>query len=109
MIRKLRYPTRFEVMIFSLSTHSWRKIDAVPPVFCFTSDPLNFHYSLGVYVNSVIHVIMRGDDLSSHILAFNLRTEKFWVINTPQGALPNDDGLHCIIKTNGCVGILNRD
>ncbi|KAM0046283.1 putative F-box domain-containing protein [Helianthus debilis subsp. tardiflorus] len=32
MIRKLREPTRFEIMIFSMSTRSWRKIDAEPPV-----------------------------------------------------------------------------
>ncbi|KAJ0770206.1 putative F-box domain-containing protein [Helianthus annuus] len=106
MIRKLPYPTRFEIMIFSLSTRSWRKNDAELPVG-FSWDNMFFPYNHSVCVNSVIH-LMFLDGLWSHILAYDLTTEVYSVINIPQGALPDDDGFPCIIKANGCIGIARR-
>ncbi|MFS8003342.1 putative F-box domain-containing protein [Helianthus anomalus] len=106
MIRKLREPTRFEIMIFSLSTRSWRKIDAEPPIG-FSWDDMYFGHNPSVCVNSVIHLVF-PDGLWSHILAFDLTTEVFSVINFPQGALLDDYGLPSIIKTKGCIGIFRR-
>ncbi|KAJ0730533.1 putative F-box associated interaction domain-containing protein [Helianthus annuus] len=106
MIRKLGEPTRYEIMIFSLSTRSWRKIYAEPPIG-FSWDNMYFPYHHSVCVNSVIH-LMFLDGLWSHILAFDLRTEVFSVINFPQGALLYDDDGPCIIKTKGCIGIFRR-
>ncbi|KAJ0730529.1 putative F-box domain-containing protein [Helianthus annuus] len=107
MIRKFHYPTRFEVMIFSLSTCSWRKIDAEFPIG-FSWDHLHF-YSKSVCVNSVIHLLCQ-DNLSLLILAFDLRTEMVSVINVPQVSVPHyDDEEPCIIKTNGRIGVVDRD
>ncbi|KAM0046278.1 putative F-box associated interaction domain-containing protein [Helianthus debilis subsp. tardiflorus] len=106
-IRKLRYPTRFEVMIFSLSTHSWRKIDAEFPIG-FSWDRLHF-YCPNVCVNSAIHLFCRVN-LSLLILAFDLRTAMVSVINVPQVYVPHyDDEEPCIIKTNGRIGVVDRD
>ncbi|KAM0023988.1 putative F-box domain-containing protein [Helianthus debilis subsp. tardiflorus] len=80
MIKKLlKEPTRVQIMTFSLSTYSWRVIDAEPPVG-FSWD--TFYYESSVCVNSVVHIML----LSSYdILAFDLRTDKFSIISTPQG------------------------
>ncbi|KAJ0770210.1 putative F-box domain-containing protein [Helianthus annuus] len=75
MIRELREPSRFEIIILSLSTRSWRKIDAEPPIG-FSWDNMSFLYNRRVCLNGVIH-LMFLDGLWPHILAFDLRTEVF--------------------------------
>ncbi|KAJ0770212.1 putative F-box domain-containing protein [Helianthus annuus] len=105
MIRQLRNPTTYEIRIFSMSTYSWRKIDAEPPVG-FSWDRLGVYINISVCVNSVIHLMCRGD-LSFPILAFDLRTEMFSVINTPQVSTPDEDP--CIIKINGCISVVFFD
>ncbi|KAM0011442.1 putative F-box domain-containing protein [Helianthus debilis subsp. tardiflorus] len=88
-----------------LNGYSWRKIDVEPPVG-FTWDDLLFHKS-SVCVNSVVHVMVRPSSFA--ILAFNLRTEKFSVINLPyehHDTLANDPRL---IKISGCIGVVSHD
>ncbi|KAM0024045.1 putative F-box domain-containing protein [Helianthus debilis subsp. tardiflorus] len=105
MIRKLFKSTAVELMVFSMSSYSWRKIDVEPPVG-FTWDDLLFHKS-SVCVNSVVHVMVRPSSFA--ILAFNLRTEKFSVINLPyehHDTLANDPRL---IKISGCIGVVSHD
>ncbi|KAJ0615672.1 putative F-box associated interaction domain-containing protein [Helianthus annuus] len=105
MIRNLFNPTAVELMVFSMSSYSWRKIDVEPPVG-FTWNDLLFHKS-SVCVNSVVHLMVRPSSFA--ILAFNLRTEKFSVINLPyehHDTLANDPRL---IKISGCIGVVSRD
>ncbi|KAJ0786488.1 putative F-box associated interaction domain-containing protein [Helianthus annuus] len=105
MIRKLFKSTAVELMVFSMSSYSWRKIDVEPPVG-FTWDDLLFHKS-SVCVNSVVHLMVRPSSFA--ILAFNLRTEKFSVINLPyehHDTLANDPRL---IKISGCIGVVSHD
>ncbi|KAJ0805621.1 putative F-box domain-containing protein [Helianthus annuus] len=88
-----------------LNGYSWRKIDVEPPVG-FTWDDLLFHKS-SVCVNSVVHLMVRPSSFA--ILAFNLRTEKFSVINLPyehHDTLANDPRL---IKISGCIGVVSHD
>ncbi|MFS7913437.1 putative F-box domain-containing protein [Helianthus anomalus] len=104
MIRNLFNPTAVELMVFSMSSYSWRKIDVEPPVG-FTWDDLHFHNNRSVCVNSVVHLMYS----SFAILAFNLRTEKFSVINLPyehHDMLANDPRL---IKISGCIGVVSHD
>ncbi|KAJ0770204.1 putative F-box domain-containing protein [Helianthus annuus] len=103
MIRQFPKPARFEIRIFSMSTRSWRKIDAEPPI----AFSISYGYICSVCVNSVIHLKFL-DGLWCHILTFDLRTEVFSVINSPQGAPPYDGCFPHIIKANGCVGIAWR-
>ncbi|KAM0024027.1 putative F-box domain-containing protein [Helianthus debilis subsp. tardiflorus] len=111
MIRDLSQPSR-EIMIFSMSTYSWRKIHAQPPVG-FSWDRLRFNTYQNVCVNSVVHLMLTESE-SFDILAFDLRTEKFSIITTPQGVMPEiyhvalqDDPY--IIKVNGCIGVVCYD
>ncbi|KAJ0940215.1 putative F-box domain-containing protein [Helianthus annuus] len=114
MIRKLLQPPTLEFMIFSMSTYSWRKIDVEPPI------GFSLIIRTSVCVNSVIHMMpFRSVD----ILGFDLRTEKFTIINTPQGVKPHKSSseytIHRqtwpisnkprIIKVSGCVAVACHD
>ncbi|KAI8558822.1 hypothetical protein RHMOL_Rhmol04G0126200 [Rhododendron molle] len=70
--------------IFTLGTHSWRKIDAVPPSPYF---PFGFG---GICVNGVIYWRSTSTKPSSTIdkeviVAFDLKEERFRVIPLPDG------------------------
>ncbi|KAJ0612976.1 putative F-box domain-containing protein [Helianthus annuus] len=118
MIRQLHEPTKFEVMVFSLTNYSWRKIDAEPPVgFGFTFERLPYEIHSSVCVNSVIHLVPSE---SFDILMFDLRTEKFSMIGPPRGVVPHQPSMvytwkgwtyvksnkPCLIKINGRIGVI---
>ncbi|KAJ0595205.1 putative F-box associated interaction domain-containing protein [Helianthus annuus] len=99
-----------EIIIFSMSSYSWRKIHAEPPLG-FTWDGLWLNFYHNVCVNSVIHIMLA---VSFDILAFDLGTKKFSIITTPQGVLPEDyddtkQNDPYIIKLNGCIGVVCYD
>ncbi|XP_071688522.1 putative F-box protein At4g09190 [Rutidosis leptorrhynchoides] len=108
-----------EIMIFCMSSLSWRKIDANLP-FNVSGN----HWYLGtkhsVCVNSVIYVMIEH---LNQILAFDLRTEdKFLMINLPSDAIIDEkwyskEGMNIVtsdlpflMKINGLLGLicLNR-
>ncbi|KAJ0805559.1 putative F-box domain-containing protein [Helianthus annuus] len=105
-----------EIMIYSMSNYSWRKIIVEPPIG-FTWDLLCYSTERGVCVNSVVHLMLIE---SYDILAFDLRTKKFSIINTPQGVKPHKrhtqytnectiilkSNLPRLIKINGCLGLV---
>ncbi|MFS7913368.1 putative F-box domain-containing protein [Helianthus anomalus] len=103
-----------EIMIYSTLNYSWRKIYLEPPVDFEYWDSLAFEndydfYDIA-YVNSVVHLML----IDTHdILGFDLRTEKFTIINTPQGVKPHefDDYVNVpfMIKVNGCIGVVCHD
>ncbi|KAI3783579.1 hypothetical protein L1987_42663 [Smallanthus sonchifolius] len=66
--------TIIEIMIFSLSSLSWRKIDVDLPV------DIVGDWKHGVCVNSVMHFILPNN-------AFDLITEKFTIISIPVDAI----------------------
>ncbi|KAJ0946711.1 hypothetical protein HanRHA438_Chr01g0006971 [Helianthus annuus] len=89
--------------------YSWRKIYLEPPVG-YDWDSLAFEFEYDFYnnacVNSVVHLML----IDTHdILGFDLRTEKFMIINTPQGVKPHEFDNYVyvpfIIKVNGCIGV----
>ncbi|KAJ0820489.1 putative F-box domain-containing protein [Helianthus annuus] len=108
-----------EIMIYSMSNYSWRKIIVEPPIG-FTCDLLCYSTESGVCVNSVVHLMLIE---SYDILAFDLRTEKFSIIKTPQGVKPHEsntsyfnkgvsfckDNIPRFIKINGCIGVVCHD
>ncbi|KAJ0615598.1 putative F-box associated interaction domain-containing protein [Helianthus annuus] len=108
-----------EVMIYSMSNYSWRKIIVEPPIG-FTWDLLCYSTKCGVCVNSVVHLMLQE---SYDILAFDLRTEKFSIINTPQGVMPHKrltwytnkrktvlkNNVPRFIKINGYLGLVCHD
>ncbi|KAF5818739.1 putative F-box domain-containing protein [Helianthus annuus] len=104
MMRIFFEPTITEIMIFSLSNYSWRKISPIAmdhPVGCLPG-----HLTLtrgSVCVNSVINSTMLSSS-SLNILRFDLRTEKLSIFSTP--IVPRNQ---CILKINGCVGVVCRD
>ncbi|KAJ0952045.1 putative F-box domain-containing protein [Helianthus annuus] len=83
MMRIFFEPTITEIMIFSLSNYSWRKISPIAmdhPVGCLPG-----HLTLtrgSVCVNSVINSTMLSSS-SLNILRFDLRTEKLSIFSTP--------------------------
>ncbi|KAI3716812.1 hypothetical protein L1987_67980 [Smallanthus sonchifolius] len=108
-------PTSVEIMIFSMSSYSWRKIDAELPVGV-EFDSVYHDMKGSVCVNSVIHFLPCGP---YDILAFDLRTDKFSVINTPQGVVPHEpvtmyedsakENTPFIININGLIGVVCHD
>ncbi|KAJ0940143.1 putative F-box domain-containing protein [Helianthus annuus] len=108
-----------EIMIYSMSNYSWRKIIVEPPIG-FTCDLLCYSTESGVCVNSVVHLMLIE---SYDILEFDLRTEKFSIIKTPQGVKPHEsntsyfnkgfsfckDNIPRFIKINGCIGVVCHD
>ncbi|KAF5818729.1 putative F-box domain-containing protein [Helianthus annuus] len=103
-IRKLFKPLAIEIMILSMTNYSWRKIDTEPPAFSWDG----YHTKDGVCVNSVVYLMLESYD----ILAFDFRTEKFSLINTPQDVLARADAVKnnpYIIKINGCLGVCCHD
>ncbi|KAK9072022.1 hypothetical protein SSX86_008454 [Deinandra increscens subsp. villosa] len=112
LITKVLTSHTTEFMIYSLSNHSWRKIDVEPPA------DLSCGLESGVCVNSVVHVMLQ--DLSNDILAFDLKTEKLSRISFPQGVVShelitvyssNGEGFMkqnspFIMKINGCLGVV---
>ncbi|KAM0024036.1 putative F-box domain-containing protein [Helianthus debilis subsp. tardiflorus] len=119
MVRRLLFPPKVDVMIFSITNYSWRKIDSECPV-AFKWCTLYRDVYGSVCVNSVVYVMPRG---SSDILAFDFRTEKFSMIGTPPGFVPREpttryswDGKllyngnkAVLIKINGCIGVVCHD
>ncbi|KAF7145065.1 hypothetical protein RHSIM_Rhsim04G0093700 [Rhododendron simsii] len=78
------YSYCYQYEIFTLGTHSWRKIDVVPP-----SPYFPFGYR-GICVNGVIHWRSTSTKPSSTIdkeviVAFDLKDERFRVIPLPDG------------------------
>ncbi|MFS7913394.1 putative F-box associated interaction domain-containing protein [Helianthus anomalus] len=103
-IRKLFKPPAVEIMILSMTNYSWRKIDTEPPAFRWDG----YNTKDGVCVNSVVYLMLESYD----ILAFDFRTEKFSLINTPQDVLAHADAVKnnpYIIKINGCLGVFCHD
>ncbi|XP_076906943.1 F-box protein At1g30790-like [Bidens hawaiensis] len=111
-------PTRIEIMIFSMLNYTWRTIDVDLP-FDVSGDQWYYGTKHGVCVNSVIHVMLQSQN---EILAFDLRTEKFSIINIPQDAAPNETekryykkGMNTIksnqpvLMKNGFLGVVGRD
>ncbi|KAM0041609.1 putative F-box domain-containing protein [Helianthus debilis subsp. tardiflorus] len=99
-------PTTIVVMIFSMSTYSWRKIEVDLPHGlsarrCFSGT------GGSVCVNSVIHMMLRNP---LEILAFDLTTETFYIVNKHPEAAP-DSILTSIypyarlVKINGLLGL----
>nr|XP_043615643.1 putative F-box protein At4g38870 [Erigeron canadensis] len=107
-----------ELMIFSLSDYSWRKIDVGN--FPVDSENLFFGTKSSVCVNSVIHVMLHSP---MEILAFDLRTEKFEIIKVPNEALVFEtSSLYTrngrktvkfnypgVMKVDGLLGVLSHD
>ncbi|KAJ0615594.1 putative F-box associated interaction domain-containing protein [Helianthus annuus] len=86
MIRTLIEPTRFEIMIFSMSSYSWRKID-VELSIAFNGNPLHhLNESSAACVDSVVYIMLLD---AIDILAFDFRMEKLSTISTPQGVVPH--------------------
>ncbi|KAM0041716.1 putative F-box domain-containing protein [Helianthus debilis subsp. tardiflorus] len=108
-------PKTIEIMIYSMSNLSWRKIDQDLPSDVISEWNIGTKHS--VCVNSVIHLILQN---RNEILAFDLRTEKFSIINLPVDAIRNrtsrdtcKKGLNTIIsnqpflmKINGYLGVM---
>ncbi|KAJ0615648.1 putative F-box domain-containing protein [Helianthus annuus] len=110
IIRK-SYTHIMEIMIYSMLNYSWRKIDVEPPIG-FDWDSLVFEVRgdyINVCVNSVVHLLLLD---TCDILGFDLRTEKFLIINTPQGVIDHKAQSHYypdFIKINGCIGVVCHD
>ncbi|KAK1431317.1 hypothetical protein QVD17_07774 [Tagetes erecta] len=106
---------KVEVMIFSMSNVSWRKINVDLP--CDMVIDWNIGSKHSVCVNSVIHLVLQN---RNEILSFDLRTEKFLLINLPVECVAytvyeryHDKGLNTIIsskpflmKINGFLGFI---
>ncbi|KAI3706115.1 hypothetical protein L1987_76371 [Smallanthus sonchifolius] len=104
-----------EIMIFSMLSLSWRKIDVDLPDVAMRE--WNVGTKHNVCVNSVIHLILQNQN---EILAFDLRTEKFSIINLPIDVIPDATnknycykGLNTIIsnrpflmKISGFLGVM---
>ncbi|MFS7913311.1 putative F-box domain-containing protein [Helianthus anomalus] len=121
MKNSLFKPTTMEIMIFSLSSYSWRTIHLELPDG-FSWDNLKNHDTIkdSVCVNSVVHLAPCGP---YDILAFDLRTEHFSVIRTPQSVAPRKsstvytrngktlikDNHPDIININGFLGVVCHD
>ncbi|KAJ0940208.1 putative F-box domain-containing protein [Helianthus annuus] len=100
-----------EILIYSMSNYSWRKIDVEPPIgFHRGSLVLGFRGDyINVCVNSVVYLLLLD---TCDILGFDLRTEKFLIINTPQGVIDHKVQSHFhpdLIKINGCIGVVCHD
>ncbi|KAK9072079.1 hypothetical protein SSX86_008511 [Deinandra increscens subsp. villosa] len=121
LIRYVLRSSKVEFMIYSLSNHSWRKIDVERPVG-FSWGRLSCHLDGGVCVNSVVHIMLL--DLSYDILALDLKTEKLSIISIPQDVLSREpsrtsccrsceiflkDNKLYIMKINGCLGVVCHD
>ncbi|KAJ0570202.1 putative F-box domain-containing protein [Helianthus annuus] len=112
-------PSAVEILIFSMSSYSWRKVNVELPIDV-ARDHLYFYIKRSVCVDSVIHFMLV---YSFDILAFDLRTEKFSKISPPRDVVPRDmrttytwDGKVFakynhprLIKINGCVGVVCHD
>ncbi|KAF5818740.1 putative F-box associated interaction domain-containing protein [Helianthus annuus] len=104
MMRKFVEPKTTEIMIFSLSNYSWRKISPIAvehPVGCLPS-----HLTLtrgSVCVDSVVHSMMLSSSWLN-ILRFDLRTEKLSIFSTPIV-----HKIQRILKINGRVAVVCRD
>nr|XP_043617572.1 putative F-box protein At3g23960 [Erigeron canadensis] len=82
----IRHPIAIGFMIFSLSTGSWRQIP-VDLEELFPRPHIIRRIKHSVCVNSVMYFMLNA---SYQILAFHLTTEKFSIINLPQGAIPRE-------------------
>ncbi|XP_076886042.1 putative F-box protein At1g32420 [Bidens hawaiensis] len=111
IIRKLYEPCiRVEVMIFSMSDRSWRTIDVDPPLG-FSWDRFSFYSAcvMSVCVNSVVHLLLEDGPYAYDILAFDLVSEKFSIINTPEDVMPYPEDDPYIKDVNGFVGVVCHD
>ncbi|KAF5824179.1 putative F-box domain-containing protein [Helianthus annuus] len=104
-------PTTIEVMIFSISNYSWRKINVDLPVG-MSRARWPYRTRLSVCVNSTIHLMLKSP---LEILAFNLTTEKFSIFNIPPEAATLGMFVYpykrngCFIKINGLLGVAFYD
>lgn len=87
-----------EARIYSLKSNSWRKIP-------------DFHYRIprtrewAVHVNDALHIIVYLDDMDSSILAFDLITEKTYMVPKPDMLVSTRDlKLHAL---GGSLCLLN--
>ncbi|GKB67675.1 putative F-box domain-containing protein, partial [Tanacetum coccineum] len=76
-------PRSVEIMLYELSSFTWRKIDVDLPID-ISNDRWCYGTKHSVCVNSVIYVMLQS---RNEILAFDLRTEMFEIINLPSGAI----------------------
>ncbi|KAM0046284.1 putative F-box domain-containing protein [Helianthus debilis subsp. tardiflorus] len=87
--------------ILSAATHGG------PVTHLFTIDDVSAcHIKKAQHLNDLVLI----GSAKSRAYVVNPSTQVFLVINFPQGALldDDDDGLPCIIKTKGCIGIFRR-
>ncbi|KAK1431326.1 hypothetical protein QVD17_07783 [Tagetes erecta] len=94
-----------EVLIFSMSSYTWRKIDVKFPVDC-----LRCVIKCSVCVDSVIHFMV---DDSFEIIMFDLRTETFSIVRIPDDVVARLRTEFMtsprIVKVKGCVGVVCSD
>ncbi|KAL9994268.1 putative F-box domain-containing protein [Helianthus debilis subsp. tardiflorus] len=102
-----------KIMIFNMSNYSWREIDATSDI----SPTLDFSVSFiksSVCVNGVIYMLLL---MMFNILAFDLRTEKFSIVEVPlcdessylNKIVFSNYELPCLIKINDRVGVVCYD
>ncbi|KAM0041698.1 putative F-box associated interaction domain-containing protein [Helianthus debilis subsp. tardiflorus] len=102
--------TTIEIMIFSFSNYSWRKIEVDLPLGM--SAPRCFSRTgSSVCVKSAIHMMLRNP---LEILAFNLTKETFYIVNKHPEAVPNTILTSIypyakLVKINGLLGVACRD
>nr|GEZ63046.1 hypothetical protein [Tanacetum cinerariifolium] len=77
-------PSSVEIMLYELSSFTWRNIDVDLPFDISDGDRWCYGTKHSVCVNSVIYVMLQS---RNEILAFDLRTEMFEIINLPSGAI----------------------
>ncbi|KAI3783588.1 hypothetical protein L1987_42672 [Smallanthus sonchifolius] len=94
---------KHQIMVFSFSNYSWRKIDVDLPSDCRWYNGIK----RSVCVNSVIHLILQNQ---KEILAFDLRLEKFLIVKIPPDA---QNRARCsrphLMKINGLLGVVRHD
>ncbi|KAI7734027.1 hypothetical protein M8C21_026544 [Ambrosia artemisiifolia] len=98
--------TTIEIMIFSFLNYSWRKINVDLPIGV-SRDRWFYGTKVSVCVNSIIHMMIRNP---FEILAFDLRTETFSIVNVPPNPMVQNIytfvcPYHRFLKINGLLGI----
>ncbi|RAL42290.1 unnamed protein product [Cuscuta campestris] len=92
-----------DVWLFSLNGRSWKRLTEVSPINC-ASSIYSFHeVGIKVFVNGVLHYGM----LSPMIFAFDISTEKFFVINVPE-TLAQFENRMSLIKYEESIALVAR-
>ncbi|KAE8660313.1 hypothetical protein F3Y22_tig00116954pilonHSYRG00143 [Hibiscus syriacus] len=89
-----------EVKVYSLSTNCWRRIQDFPYY-------LKYKRSYGVLANNALHWVVSKrpeSDTQSFVIAFDLRTEEYRVVELPNGL---DMSFHMNLKSmGGCLCLI---